>query len=167
MEVKIKRMHSDAVLPTYATDGSCALDLTATSKEIDEYGNICYGVGWAFEIPKGYVGLLFTRSTNAKKDLSMLNAVGVLDSDFRGEVTFKYRPIYFTFVNRLWEWVQKYIMFKETIETRIENALGNDYEIGDRVGQILIVKHPKIKFIESDELSSTERGCGSYGSTGK
>lgn len=80
MEVKIKKLNENAVIPTYAKDGDAGMDLTATSKSFDEYGNVVYGTGLAFEIPKGYVGLLFPRSSNAKTDLFLTNSVGVLDS---------------------------------------------------------------------------------------
>lgn len=80
MEVKIKKLNENAVIPTYAKDGDAGMDLTATSKSFDEYGNVVYGTGLAFEIPKGYVGLLFPRSSNAKTELFLTNSVGVLDS---------------------------------------------------------------------------------------
>lgn len=80
MKVKVKKMNEKAVIPTYAKDGDAGMDLTATSKSFDEYGNVVYGTGLAFEIPKGYVGLLFPRSSNAKTELFLTNSVGVLDS---------------------------------------------------------------------------------------
>lgn len=143
MKVKIKKLHEDAVIPAYATDGSAGMDLTATSIAFDNDNNVVYGVGLAFEIPKGYVGLLFPRSSNAKKDLILSNSVGCLDSDYRGEVKFKFK--------RNKKWYRK--------EKR--------YNIGDRIGQIIIIKHLTIEFVESEELSETKRGKGGYGSTGK
>lgn len=140
MEVKIKKLHPDAVIPTYAKDGDAGMDLTATSISIDPQGNVVYGTGWAFEIPQGYVGLVFPRSSLSRKDLVLSNSVGVIDSGYRGEVTFK---------------------FKRTQSPTI------GYEVGDRIGQIIIMPYPKIEFVESDELSETERGTGGYGSTGK
>jgi dUTP pyrophosphatase len=139
MNVKIKKLHKKSVVPRYAKEGDAGLDLTATSMSYDDYGNICYGTGLAFEIPKGYVGLVFPRSSNSKKDLWLTNSVGVIDSGYRGEVTFKYRQV--------------------DLEERI-------YQIGDRVGQLIIMPYPHIEFEEVEELSETERGCGSYGSTG-
>ena len=91
MKVKIKKIHKNAVIPTYAKDGDAGMDLTATSKSYDKHGNVVYGTGLAFEIPKGFVGLLFPRSSNAKKDLLLSNSVGVLDSGYRGEVMFKFK----------------------------------------------------------------------------
>ena len=147
MKVKIKMLIEDAVIPTYATDGSAGMDITATSFSFDKDNNVVYGCGLAFEIPKGYVGLLFPRSSNAKKDLLLSNSVGVLDSDYRGEVTFKFKRNKKGFFS----WFKKEKL----------------YECGDKIGQIIIVKHPTIEFVESEELSETTRGKGGYGSTGK
>ena len=68
MKVKIKKLHADAVVPSYAKPGDAGMDLTATSRTFDEHGNVVYGVGLAIEIPEGYVGLIFPRSSNAKTD---------------------------------------------------------------------------------------------------
>lgn len=141
MKVKIKRLRDDAKLPQYAHDTDAGLDLTAVYREVDDFGNIVYGTGLAFEIPVGYVGLLFPRSSNAKKDLRLTNAVGVLDSGFRGEVTFKYRPT--------------------------KERGSKCYHIGDRIGQLIIIPYPKIEFEEVDKLSESDRGEGGYGSTGE
>lgn len=140
MKVKIKRLTPNSVIPSYAKEGDAGLDLTAVSKTIDDSGNVVYGTGLAFEIPQGYVGLVFPRSSNAKKDLWLTNSVGVIDSGYRGEVIFKYRPV----------------SFKE-----------REYMIGERVGQIIIMPYPYIEFEEADELSETERSTGGYGSSGK
>lgn len=80
MDIKIKKLNENAVIPRYAKDGDAGMDLTATSKYYDENGNVCYGTGLAFEIPDGYVGLVFPRSSLCKKDLSLSNAVGVIDA---------------------------------------------------------------------------------------
>ena len=141
LKVKIKKLSKDSVLPTYAKDGDAGMDLVATSEYYDDDGNIVYGTGLSFEIPKGYVGLLFPRSSNAKKDLLLSNSVGVLDSGYRGEVMFKFK-----FSN---------CDYSE-----------NTYETGDKVGQIIILPYPQIEFEEAEELSETERGNGGYGSTG-
>ena len=80
LKVKIKKLNENAVIPSYAQYGDAGMDLVATSKSFDEDANIVYGTGLAFEIPKGFVGLLFPRSSNAKKDLLLSNSVGVIDS---------------------------------------------------------------------------------------
>lgn len=144
MEVNIKKFHPNAVVPSYAKDGDAGMDLTAVTKEYDKDGNVCYGIGLGFEIPDGYVGLIFPRSSNSKKDLLLSNSVGVIDSGYRGEVGFK---------------------FKQTIECDLESL--KEYEVGDRIGQIIILPYPKIKFNLVDELNETERGSGGFGSSGK
>ncbi len=141
LKVKIKKLNENAVIPTYSKDGDAGMDLVSTSKSFDEDSNVVYGTGLAFEIPKGFVGLLFPRSSNAKKDLLLSNSVGVLDSGYRGEVMFKFK-----FSN---------CDYSE-----------NTYEIGERIGQIIILPHPQIEFEEAEKLSETERGNGGYGSTG-
>lgn len=146
MQVKIKKLHQDAVSPTYAKHGDAGMDLTAISKSYDNHGNVVYGTGLAFEIPFGFVGYIFPRSSNAKKDLILSNSVGVIDSGYRGEVIFKFKS--------------------QLSLTEFRRKDFNDcYEVGDRVGQLIIMPIPKIEFIEVDELSSTDRGVGGFGST--
>jgi len=150
MNIKIKKLNKNAVIPKYAKDGDAGLDLVATSFSLDEFGNAVFGTGLAFEIPKGYVGLLFPRSSISRKNYQLSNSVGVLDSGYRGEVMFK---------------------FKASVSFEHNNENVNDfidffYKIGDRIGQILILPYPEINFIESENLSKTERGTGGYGSTG-
>ena len=140
MKVKIKKLHKDAVIPSYARKGDAGLDLTAVSESWnDDNSMVTYGTGLAIEIPEGFVGLLFPRSSVSKTALSLSNSVGVLDSGYRGEVMFKYR-------------------YPEE---------GLVYDIGDRVGQIIILPYPSIEFEEVDELTVTERGKGAFGSSGK
>ena len=144
MKIKIKKLHNDAVVPSYAKPGDAGMDLTATSRTFDEHGNVVYGVGLAIEIPEGYVGLIFPRSSNAKTDLYLTNHVGVVDSGYRGEIMFKFR---------------KSDVIKNFQEARL-------YHVGERVGQLMIIPYPQIELEEVEELSSTERGEGGYGSTG-
>lgn len=151
MEVKIKKLHKDAVIPKYAKPGDAGMDLTAVSRYLDKYGNICYGTGLAFEIPEGYVGLIFPRSSICKEQLLLSNAVGVIDSGFRGEVSFKFKPS---------------VAF-DKLGDLTSKLLYSAYKIGDRIGQIIIMPYPQIEFIEVEELSETERGTNGYGSTGK
>lgn len=170
MQVKIKKLNINAVIPKYSLNGDAGLDLTATSRHFDEFGNVHYGTGLAFSIPEGYVGLLFPRSSNAKKDLIMSNSVGVLDSNYRGEVTFKFKPsgVFFD---------DDFSLESGTVTDSFDKIIFPDpkkygvthenYEVGDRVGQIIILPYPKIEFIESDDLGETNRGDGGYGSTGK
>lgn len=150
MEVRIKKLHPNAVIPTYAKDGDAGMDLTAVTKSYDRDGNVVYGTGLAFEIPEGYVGLVFPRSSLSRLDIALSNCVGVIDSGYRGEVTVKFKPA---------------MLFNREQRPIILN--NRSYEVGERVAQIIIIPYPQITFIEADELSETERGTGGYGSSGK
>ena len=139
-KVKIKKLVENAVIPRYAKSGDAGLDLTVT-KVKHKKGKVKYYSGLAFEIPQGYVGLLFPRSSNANKDLLLTNSVGVIDSGYRGEVT---------------------AVFQKTTLLQPEK-----YHIGERFAQLIILPYPQIEFEEVEELSTTERGANGYGSTGK
>ena len=171
MEIKIKKLHTDAVIPSYSKLGDAGQDLVCISKYFDADGCIVYGTGLAFEIPEGYVGLLFPRSSNAKKDLILTNSVGVVDSGYRGEVMFKFKPASF-FAEEGYGQGAKSEDFDYTVlpGSRLldEAEFGVElYEVGDRVGQIIIMPYPQVTFKEVSELSSTDRGEGGFGSTGK
>lgn len=140
MKVKIKKLNESAVIPQYAHDTDAGLDLVATSVEVDNDGNFVYGTGLAFEIPVGYVGLVFPRSSVSLRSLVMANSVSVIDSGYRGEVTAKFKPI--------------------------RQFLQNPYQIGERVAQMVIIPYPHVEFQEVDSLSESDRGTGGYGSTG-
>jgi dUTP pyrophosphatase len=138
MKVKIKKLHPKAVIPNYAKAGDAGMDLVITSIINENKEDISYGFGLSMEIPEGFVGLVFPRSSIRKYDLFLSNAVGVIDSGYRGELqaTFKKTGLH-------------------------------KYEVGDRGAQIMILPYPEIEFEEVDELSNTERGEGGFGSTGK
>ncbi len=141
MEVRIKKLSENAVIPTYAKPGDGGMDLVATSIISNTTFDITYGMGIALEIPDGFVGLIFPRSSVRKYDLVLSNCVGVCDSGYRGELQ---------------------ATFKKT------NGLDSlSYKVGDRIAQIMIIPHPPIEFKEVDDLSDTERGDGGFGSTGK
>jgi dUTP pyrophosphatase len=164
MQVKIKKITTDATIPKYAKSGDAAMDIVATTKWYDEFGNVCYGTGLAFEIPEGYVGLIFPRSSISKTELSLANAVGVIDSGYRGEVTFKFKPtlVYRTEVSSISEDFD-FIAYSYDSDEQDENS---EYKVGDRVGQIMIIPIPTIEFVEVSELSESDRGSGGFGSTG-
>lgn len=151
MQIKIKKLYEDSILPTKAHATDAGYDMYAHSKSYDEDGNVVYGSGVAIEIPKDYVGLVFPRSSNAKKDLLLSNSVGVIDSGYRGEVLFKFKP--------------SNVIEKPDLAYIPESIA--KYEIGERIGQIIIMPYPEIEFVEVDELSDSERGDGGYGSSGK
>jgi dUTP pyrophosphatase len=150
MLVKVKKIDKNAVMPKKAHMDDAGWDLTAISREFDKWNdNVIYGTGLAIEIPKGYVGLLFPRSSNSRKELLLSNSVGVIDSCYRGEITFHFRRTY-----------------KQACGTTT-HRVQQEYNIGDRIGQLVIIPYPEIEFELSTELSETERGTGGYGSTGK
>lgn len=138
MNVKIKKLHPDAVVPKYAKKGDAGLDLTAVDVVADG-STLTYKTGLAVEIPPWHVGLLFPRSSVYKTGQTLTNCVGVIDSGYRGEIMLKYTL----------------------------SPYAKEYDIGDRVGQLIIMPYPKIDFVEVDNLTPTDRGKGGYGSTGR
>jgi dUTP pyrophosphatase len=141
MKVKIKKLHPLAVIPTYAKSGDAGMDLVATSIISDTTFDITYGLGISIEIPEGFVGLVFPRSSIRKYDLALTNCVGVIDSGYRGELQATFR--------------------------KIHGHASDIYNVGDKIFQMIIIPYPQIQFEEVDELSDTERGEGGFGSTGK
>ena len=166
MKVKIKKLHPDAVIPAYAKAGDAGMDLTAVSISYDKYGNICYGTGLAFEIPEGYVGLVFPRSSVYKTNLNLSNSVGVIDSGYRGEVSLKFNILHNASPWLKFLWQQR---FKKSrvLNVPVKTLAFGTYNVGDRVGQIIIMPYPQIEFEEALTLSDTERGSNGYGSSGK
>ena len=164
MIVKVKKLDDKAVIPAYAhQDGDMGMDITAISYEYDPvYDRYIYHTGLAFELPKGYGMLIFPRSSNCKKDAYLCNSVGVLDSNYRGELIFMYK-------NRTRS--EDLIYPKMDMDMNFRNLeLENEfapYKAGDRIGQIIIFPYPKIEFLEVDELNETTRGTGGFGSTDK
>lgn len=146
MIVNIKKLHPDAVVPKYAHVTDAGLDLTAISVEQKD-GVYIFGTGLAIEIPQGYVGLIFPRSSNFKQDLWLTNCVGVIDSGYRGEIKF---------------------MFKDLVSKSTNSLFGKSkqWQVGDRVGQLIIMPYPSIELNEVAELSDSDRGTGGFGSTG-
>lgn len=143
MTLKIKRLDENAVLPIRAHEGDAGIDLTCLTitQEINECGQLIliYHSGIAVEIPEGYVGLLFPRSSVANKSLTLTNCVGVIDSGYRGEVMAKFRST-----------------------TDVVPAI---YKPGERFAQLVLIKLPEFDIEEVAELSNTERGENGYGSS--
>ena len=160
MKVKIKKLHKDAVIPFYSKTGDAGMDLTAISIDIkEEYGFLEYGTGISFEMPSNYVGLIFPRSSISKTSLTLCNAVGVIDSSYRGEIKLRFNLSTVGLVQQLVD--NKLINIDEN------DSLNTIYKINERVGQLIILPYPQIEFEEVDELDETDRGSGGYGSTGK
>lgn len=143
MDVKFKKLHDDAKIPSYAHDTDAGLDLTAVSftQEFDKSNKLVlvYHTGLAVEIPEGYVGLIFMRSSISNKSIALTNAVAVIDSGYRGELLLKYK-----------------------ITT---DSLPTIYQPGEKIGQLIIIPYPKINPIEAEELDSSDRNEGGFGST--
>lgn len=140
MEIKIKKLTENAKIPAYAKQGDAAMDVYATSETFvntPNYGYIEYGTGLSFEIPEGYYMDIRPRSSVSNTGLILSNSAGILDSGYRGELKFRFK------------WVP------ETAK----------YNVGDRIGQIMIKPYPFIEWVEVKELSKTERGEGGFGST--
>ena len=139
--VKVKKLDPNAVIPSYSKVGDAGMDLTITREIENTSFSVSYGFGIAMEIPKGFVGLVFPRSSVRNQDLILSNCVGVIDSGYRGELQ---------------------ATFKKT------NGLDSiKYKVGERGAQIMILPYPTIYMTEVPELSDTERGTGGFGSTGK
>lgn len=144
MTIKFKRLNEEAVMPTRAHKGDAGLDLTCTSvtTEVSECGQLIlvYHTGIAVEIPEGYFGMVVCRSSISKKSMALCNSLGVIDSNYRGEIMAKFR-----------------------VTTDVIPAL---YKVGERFAQLLILPVPEVEFEEAEELSEAERGEDGFGSTG-
>jgi len=146
MKVKIKKLHPDAITPKYAKPGDAGLDLVAVSCKVlvdsltDEDTKVEVDSGIAVEIPEGYVGLIFPRSSIKGTGVRLTNCVGVIDSGYRGSI-----KAYFDIID-------KSLVY---------------YEKGDKFAQLLIIPYPQIELEEVEELTKTERGASGYGSSGK
>ena len=194
LEIKLKKLDKNAVIPQYAHDGDVGMDLTAISVEYDrEHDMYIYHTGLAFETDKHYGIFLFPRSSNRKTDAYLCNHVGIADSAiYRGEIIlcFKNRTSLEVraeieksrcFISRL-----SYEPFTTSsgdsvvfnwphVARDAENA-GNwiydnpmqytPYQVGERVAQMVVLPYPNVKISEQEELSETERGSGGFGSTG-
>lgn len=145
LPVKIKKLNQKAIIPSYGTDQAAGLDLTAISESTHVDGVIAYteyGTGLAIELEPGYCGLILPRSSISSSTTLLLgNSVGLLDSDYRGEIKLRFKNSSF--------------------------GAGKKYKVGDRIGQLLIIPYPKIKLEEVQELDDTTRGTGGFGSTNK
>lgn len=186
MKVKFKKLTPNAVIPTKAHPTDAGFDLVATRRVFDEYGSVTYNTGIAVEIPKGYVGLIFPRSSAYKQDLIVANCVGVIDSGYRGEITAKFRPtLLFTDKNGIGHNDTDYLgTTTEDLSTQEVTFHGRSvdypdvpencepfpprcYEVGDRIMQMIIIPYPEVEYEEVEELSPSDRGTNGYGSTGR
>lgn len=143
MEVRIKKLSENAVIPTYGSEFSAGADLHACLEEavsIEPGNTYLVKTGLAMEIPEGYAGLIYARSGLAsKKGLAPANKVGVVDADYRGE-----------------------IMVALHNHSKVAAAV----EPGERIAQMVIAPFLKAEYTVTEELSDTVRGAGGFGSTG-
>ena len=136
VEIKIKKIHPKAIIPKYANEGDAGMDVIAVDRVITDK-YVQYHTGLSFEMPEGYGCFIFPRSSISKKDLVLCNSVGILDSGYRGELLLRFQK------------------------------MGDDiYDIGDKIGQIVILPHPIVEFKEVEEMKDSVRGEGGFGSTG-
>ena len=145
MTVKVKKLSENAVLPQKAHKSDAGFDLTVSriTTELNEVGEliIVYHTDLCMEIPEGYFGALFSRSSVSKKPLSQTNAVGVVDSGYRGEIVAK---------------------FRSTVPAVVPSV----YKEGERFAQLVILPVPDIDMVEADTLGNSDRGEAGLGSTG-
>ena len=135
--IQVKKLNDSATIPKYATKGAACFDIYASEEVICLAGVNNIPTGLAFEIPDGCAMLIYSRSGLASRGYKLANCVGVIDSDYRGELI---------------------IMLQCAGSKRVE--------AGERIAQGMIVPCPQIDFILADELSETDRGAGGFGSTG-
>lgn len=178
MQIKFTKTHPDAVIPTRGSAGAAAFDLTAVSlkRAADLY---IYDTGLALEIPSGYWGGIYARSSIFFTGLEKCGGVCVIDSDYRGSILVMFREVPGDQHARR---LAMHPLFPG------KTGLMHPYKPGDRIAQLIIqpcvvptthhILHPEdeqnfliametIKFVEVDELSKTARGCQGYGSTGR
>lgn len=141
MKLRIQKLHPDASLPSYATDGAACFDLhTIEQADVPPHQAATFRTGLAVEVPPGHVLMVFSRSGHGfKHGLRLANAVGIIDSDYRGE-----------------------LMVRIHNDSRIPFG----FEPGDRIAQAMILPIPTVEIVEAAELTETARGTGGFGSTG-
>ncbi len=142
MKIKIKKVHSDATIPEYATTGAACFDIkTIEHGDVSAQGARTFRTGLAFAIPSGYALMIYSRSGSGfKHGIRLGNAVGVLDSDYTGELL---------------------------IRIHNDSNVAFSFNAGERIAQARLELSPQVEFELVDELESTERGDGGFGSTGK
>lgn len=148
VNLKVKKLDPRAALPSYASAGAAAFDIKATSSHLMMPGTQDkISTGLAFEVPEGHVLLIFSRSGHGfKNELRLSNCVGVIDSDYRGELM---------------------VALKDDRSGPVYLEDYYDIQPGDRIAQGIVVQIPQVSFEEVTELTDTKRGTGGMGSTGK
>lgn len=180
VEVKIFLDHPDAVIPAYAKPGDMGMDLKAVSMTYDQKLDCyVYDTGIKVAIPEGYAALIYPRSSNRKTDAYQTNAVGIIDSGYRGSILVCYKNRTSLWVNRFLYTIKKYIVnlnkdhrfnFNTMDDDRILDPIFNaPYKVGERIAQMVIMPYPHCVFSPVEDvadLGQTVRGAGGHGSTG-
>lgn len=165
LDVKVKKLIEDSLLPTKANKGDAAYDLYIHSI-LDKGYYYEIGTGISMEIPEGYAGYLYPRSSIYKYNLVMSNSVGIIDSGYRGEIKANlYKNYYNQFYVNLLYYIKLILLYLRLDEYFKLNAILS-YRKYDRALQIEIKPINQINFIESDSLSDSDRGKGGFGSSG-
>jgi dUTP pyrophosphatase len=174
MEIRYKKLIPEAKAPLKIIEVDAGFDLYSTSI-IETPDFIEYKTGLAFEIPVGYAGFLFPRSSVTKYDLILKNSIGLIDASFRGEIVCRFAKV----INDVFRDAdcikEKKSFWGRLLSTKKSNFIDiwflprkiKKFEVGERVAQIVFIEIPKITLIEATELSETERGTGGFGHTGK
>lgn len=144
MEIHFTKLHELAKMPVKAHPDDAGFDLFAASWGVQskgEYNQFEYGTGIAMEIPPGYVGLIYPRSSISNTDLTLANSVGVIDAGYTGEIKLRFNS-----------------------PTAL---LSNYYKVGDKIGQLVIIPLPEISFREVPKLGPSFRSTNGFGSSGR
>ena len=157
VKIKVKKLNIDAVMPKFMNKGDAGADLTAVSYEVIN-DIIVYGTGLAFDIPEGYHLKLFPRSSVFKKQLTLANSTGIIDTNFKGELKVLFRMTnYLNLIEKLKQ---------EDFDKYVGHIL--TYSIGDRIAQLIVEKNIDTDYIEVEELDmSNDRGGGMGSTDGK
>jgi dUTP pyrophosphatase len=140
MRVKIKKLHESAVVPKLATDGAACFDVVSMeSGTVYAMQRKLFRTGLSFEVPQGFTLMLYSRSGHGMKGIRLANGTGIIDSDYRGEVS---------------------------VALANDGAFEFHVHAGDRIAQAMILPVPAVEFVLADELTETARGAGGFGSTG-
>lgn len=139
-ELKFVRLHPNALLPMRSHANDAGLDLRAV-EVVHEGSKVTYSTGLAVQIPRGCAGLLLARSSIHKTPLRLCNSVGLIDSGYTGEI--------------------------KAVFDVLPNVSGSIYNVGDRIMQLVVLPISMLKPMFVNELPSTDRGDGGFGSTGK
>ncbi len=141
--IRIKKLHPDAIIPRYQTPGAACFDIHSLEDgHVHPWGTCNFATGLSFEIPECHVMLVYSRSGHGfNLDVRLANCVGVVDSDYRGE-----------------------------LRVKLTNDSSNkmlEVRKGDRIAQAMVIPVHQWQLVEVEELSDTLRGTGGFGSTGK